>query len=368
MRLFSILSSCLAPAALLALAESGVAQDLTPPGVRVIAEHSIPAGLKIDGVAFGGLSSIERDPETGDFLAVSDDRAERGPARFYRLRLEIEAGRAPAQAITGLEIVGWTELKAKDGWSYPAGAIDPEALRAAPGGGFYLATESDGESGPSVTLLDAEGAFRARLAPPLHHLPSAEAGVRDNQAYEALAVLPDGRIAVGLESALKQDGPAASVDQGALVRVTLYDPETRAAVAEHVYPIDPIAARPIPADGFADAGLVALLANPDGTLFALERSFAVGQGNVVKLYLTTFGGADDVLARASLSDGAAPPRAMAKRLVHSFQAGGAHQRVDNLEGVAFGPEIDGAPTLVFVSDDNFNSGRQVTQFIVLGLD
>ena len=42
--------------------------------------------------------------------------------------------------------------------------------------------------------------------------------------------------------------------------------------------------------------------------------------------------------------------------------------LDNLEGMAFGPDLpDGRRTLVLVSDDNF-SETQVTQFLAFGLD
>ncbi|MEM9096364.1 MAG: esterase-like activity of phytase family protein, partial [Pseudomonadota bacterium] len=51
-------------------------------------------------------------------------------------------------------------------------------------------------------------------------------------------------------------------------------------------------------------------------------------------------------------------------LLFTLQAGGIADTIDNLEGMTFGPEIDGARTLVLVSDNNFNPNGQFTQFLL----
>ena len=43
----------------------------------------------IDGVTFGGISDLAFDSETGRYLAISDDRVEKGPARYYELELAV---------------------------------------------------------------------------------------------------------------------------------------------------------------------------------------------------------------------------------------------------------------------------------------
>jgi hypothetical protein len=40
--------------------------------------------------------------------------------------------------------------------------------------------------------------------------------------------------------------------------------------------------------------------------------------------------------------------------------------IDNIESITWGPEIDGAKTLVIASDNNFNAD-QFTQFVVIKL-
>jgi len=41
--------------------------------------------------------------------------------------------------------------------------------------------------------------------------------------------------------------------------------------------------------------------------------------------------------------------------------------LDNIEGITFGPMVDGKRTLILVSDNNFNPA-QFTQFIALTID
>jgi hypothetical protein len=114
----------------------------------------------------------------------------------------------------------------------------------------------------------------------------------------------------------------------------------------------------------ADNGLVDLAGlDNGGTLLAMERSFAVGVGNTVKIfevltdYATDVSGYDD-----GVPAGYVP---VDKRLILNV---GDLVRPDNLEGMTLGPVLpDGRQSLILVSDNNFNPG-QITQFILLSLD
>ena len=136
--------------------------------------------------------------------------------------------------------------------------------------------------------------------------------------------------------------------------------------------VDEVAETPVPEDAFRTNGLVELLAiDNNGTFLALERSFSVGRGNVVKLFEVLTQGALDVEKENSLfweGEGIPfeidPP--VQKRELLNFADLGL--TVDNLEGMTFGPKLpDGRQTLIVVSDNNFSS-TQVTQFIVLAID
>jgi hypothetical protein len=88
--------------------------------------------------------------------------------------------------------------------------------------------------------------------------------------------------------------------------------------------------------------------------------------NAMRLYTIDTRRGSDTLNLTALKPGnhtAAP-----KTLVADFASFPALSRLDNTEGMCWGPSLpglDGKPgkrTLLFVSDDNFNP-RQITQFL-----
>ena len=65
---------------------------------------------------------------------------------------------------------------------------------------------------------------------------------------------------------------------------------------------EPVQTAPDPAGGFTTNGLVELLALDDkGGFLALERSFSIGIGNSIRLYLAEAAGATDVSGTPSLA-------------------------------------------------------------------
>src|SRR5262249_3649661 len=112
------------------------------------------------------------------------------------------------------------------------------------------------------------------------------------------AVTPDGNhLYVGMENALVQDGPAASLTTGSPSRTLLYNLGSGKIERQNVYVTDPIAEPPVPATNFAVNGLDELLMLTKNTGLAMERSFSVGApgtGNTIKLYTVDFHGATDV--------------------------------------------------------------------------
>jgi 3-phytase/alkaline phosphatase D len=142
-------------------------------------------------------------------------------------------------------------------------------------------------------------------------------------------------------------------------------------VEEFGYFTGAIPAAPDPIDAFSDNGLVELAAlDNEGTLLALERSFAVGVGNTIRLYEVLTQEATDLSSIDDLfdEDTGVPVdySPVEKRLLVDFADLGLTP--DNVEGMTLGPRLsDGRQALVLVSDNNFNPD-QVTQFIVLALD
>ena len=112
-------------------------------------------------------------------------------ARFYPLKLEIgEAG------ITSLDIGAPVALTDVDGQPYPPKSVDPEGFRLI-SGGAYWSSESSADGAPFLVKIDLDGRAAAMTFDiPEYYLPSDGAGVRNNRAFEALAVDADGRVII----------------------------------------------------------------------------------------------------------------------------------------------------------------------------
>jgi hypothetical protein len=353
----------LAPALLaLALAPPAAADD-PPTSLEFLGELSLLPGTMHGGEAVGGLSGLVWDEHERLFVALADDRGEKAPPRFYRLRLDFaEVGRGAGR---GVEIVERVRLGGADGTGYAVGAIDPEGLARSPSGDLFLSTEGVARDGiaPFVARLDAAGREAARLPLPERLAPDAggRRGVRDNLGLESLTVTPDGRwLVAGIENAVAGDGPAADVGVPSPSRLLAWELAAPAAPREYLYEVGPVTqALPRP-DSYRVNGLVDLVAFAPDRLWALEREFVMGAGLRLRLY--------EVRLAPSLAEpaGAAAGRA-AKRLLVEFADLGVV--LDNFEGMTLGPPLaDGRRAFVVVSDDNFNPLLQATRFLVFAAD
>ncbi len=343
--------------------------------VEFLGEVSFPTGYVFEGTEVGGLSGIAYDAKKRVYYAISDDRSQINPARFYTLSINLRDGRLD-QGDIALKAV--TTLKDANGNAFPAFSLDPEDISLAKQGTVYISSEGEVNpeqnriTDPFMNQFGLNGQQLSELPIPKQFLASAEdTGIRNNLAFESLTISTDGRyLYTATENALKQDGPAASLNDKSLSRILKYDLQTGKVVGEFVYEVEAVSAEPIPADGFATNGLVDLLAiDNNGTLLALERSFSVGVGNTVKLYEIRTQGALDVSILDSLAeDGNAfeIDPAVSKREIFDFSSLGIP--LDNLEGIELGPQLaDGRQSLIVVSDNNF-SRTQSTQVIALALD
>jgi glycerophosphoryl diester phosphodiesterase len=301
---------------------AGAAAPLELIGQQILPTGFIPSGDAggIGGtpVAVGGLSGIDFDPESGRYLAISDDRSQSGPARFYNLSLDLAAFKTGTTG--GVTFNSVTTLLRPDGTPFPALTVDPEALRLR-GGKVFWTSEGEANFGagrvdsPFVRNASIDGTFSTQFASPAKYVPifsvggTQASGIRNNLAFESLSFDASGnRLYTATENALFQDGPAASVSTGSPSRVLAFDSGTGAAVAEYVYVTEPVALPPDPAGAFATNGLVELLAVSDSQFLALERSFSVGAagtpgntGNTIRLFLASLDGASNVLGLDSLA-------------------------------------------------------------------
>lgn len=325
------------------------------------------------GTPLGGLSGITYDAARAAYYAVSDDRSSRAPARYYRLGIDVSEARVERVVVSFTGVVTLTDAA---GQPFRSGAIDPEGIALTPDDTLFIASEGDVAATPLVAPFVAEfgldGRQRRVLPLPAYVVPSGDGrtGARNNLVFEPLSLSRDGAtLFSGTENALAQDGPVASLTAGSPSRLLMWNRATGQPAGARIYPVSPIPAAPVPAGGSADNGFVDVTPlDGAGTLLALERSYAAGVGNTVRLFETSLHGATDVSEIPALDPAAGAPvpvTPMAKRFVADLASLGA--RPDNIEGMTFGPPLpDGRQLLILVSDDNFNP-TQVTQLVALAL-
>ena len=336
-----------------------------PIALRFIGERTLGHRLDFGGTVVGGLSGIDRDPATGRYVVISDDRSAFSPARFYTARLDFDAD---AFRDAALETVVF--LRRRDGGFFPPGdGPDGEAIRYdVRGDRVWWASEGSRAAGspPFVRAAALDGRFvdEVPIAAPFREIAEGH-GPRENRGFEGLSLSPGGdALWIAMEGPLLQDGPMPTRARGAWTRLVRHDRRPDGsfgpAVRQVVYPIDPLPDVFMLTARHALNSVAEILAYDDTRFLVLERAFVIGSGWHVRLYLADAATASDVSGVDALA-GTAPFTPMTKRLVLDFDS--LPVVVDNLEGLCFGPVLpNGHRTLVLVSDDNFNPGER-TQFL-----
>ncbi|KAB2716132.1 esterase-like activity of phytase family protein [Brucella intermedia] len=344
----------------LALATSAVAQEMPKP--ELIGAFTLPTGLKIGGVEFGGISGLDYDPRADVYYAISDDRSENAPARFYKLKLAIDGS-----GVQSLDILETVTLLDKAGKPFALKDVDPESIRFNTATGtIYWSSEGDRNGRPFVGEAKTDGSFIREFALPEAYIPDEgrTRGIRNNLSFESLTITPDGKtLLAGTENALVQDGDKATLDHGSRSRIIAFDLASGNVTAQYAYDTGPIFTKATEPPFWNDNGMSEFVADGND-LLTVERSFAMGVGNRITLYRASFDGASNVKDVPSLASEPVTP--LAKQLLLQLDEGDFGLDIDNIEAVTFGPVVDGKRTLVLASDNNFSHG-QVSQFIALKL-
>ncbi|PZO56276.1 MAG: hypothetical protein DCF15_09220 [Phormidesmis priestleyi] len=353
-------------------------------GVKFIGEAIVPNDLQVQETQVGGLSGLAYNSVFDVYYALSDDRSNIDPARFYTLSIDLSDGVLEDADISFIDV---DTLLDANGKPFAPDSIDPEGIVYDNRNSLYISSEGNASNliNPFVNQFSVAGEQLGELPIPELFLPTTDqsSGIRNNLSLESLTITPDQKfLYTATEDALFQDGPDADVDQPSLSRILKYDLATGELVASFVYEVEAVPEAPDPADGFRTNGLVELLATDNnGTLLALERGFSAGVGNTVKLFEIQTQGALDVLGIDNLfreepldDDGEVIPPgpfsinpAVTKRELRDIERD-FDIEPDNLEALAFGPKLpDGRQSLIIASDNNF-SDTQRTQFLAFALD
>jgi len=367
-----------------AACSSGTAPRVAPAAITPSARFILAGQFSIQpltqfppgtGPRFGGISGLAPTSDPAVFVGISDDHE---TPRVYRLRMSGDGADFRAEALEFIPL--------QPSPRHPS-ELDPEGIAMIPGGDLIIVAEGLGtvepRIPPSVMEYGPRGAFVAALpVRDRYHQnrtgPQTK-GVRHNLGFEAATVTRSGRLIVGTEGTLVQDGELTTFDKGAPSRILEYvrrDGEYRPA-REFVYMVDPIRRPPFEA-GLAVNGLVDLLSIDEDVFVALERSFVAETGNTgrninrIQLFLIDLRRATDVSAYDSLKDAPTATPVKKTALIDLANVPGLSPdlapSLDNFEALAFGPMLaDGRHTLILVSDDNFNVSQR-TWFLLFAVD
>lgn len=332
--------------------------------LEFLSEYQLPK-QEFQGTSVGGLSGITYDRQIDRFYAISDDRGDIAPARFYTLKLAIND-----QKLTQVDVEKVTLLQDTANQNYGVNTIDPEGIALSPAGTVFISSEGTNQSAPFIQDYDLETGNKQQSIPlPQRYLPKAEQGIQSNLGFEALAIAADGntksdpyRIFTATESALVQDINPDNPDQLTPLRLLHYlitDTTPPLLISENLYQLDPAP------QGAISHGLTDLVALPErGFFLSLERSYGL-LGASAKIYQITTGTATDTSSIPSLKVLSPSFQPIRKKLVLDLDTLGI--KLENLEGMSLGARLaDGNQSLILVSDDNF-SPEQTTQFLLFSL-
>ncbi|MDY7014983.1 MAG: esterase-like activity of phytase family protein [Cyanobacteriota bacterium] len=349
-----------------------------PLSLEFLGEYQLPK-TPFQETQVGGLSAMTYDRKTARFYALSDDRSQFAPARFYTLKLHLDPSKTGKTSSPEVEIEKVTFLQPSPGETYISGSLDPEAMAASPRGTAFIASEGIPRLNinPAIAEFDLKtGQLKGNLRLPQRYLlPDPDEpdqpprGVQENLGFEALtlsapSVAPQDpfRLFAATESSLIQDNEEPTLEQGPRLRLLHYviNPIGRPVlVSETLYILDPA---PL---GSLSNGLTELVAlEREGFLLSLERTYGL-MGAGAKIFQIAGGDATDISRVPTLKGGLGVLQPMRKQLLLDLSELGIP--LDNLEGMTLGPRLpDGGQLLVLVSDDNF-SEEQVTQFLFFRL-
>jgi hypothetical protein len=388
-KLLSLLSVVVIALLSLAIAGCDPSQALTAEqrtflnlSLNFLGEYQLPK-MKFKDTPVGGLSAIAYDRQRDRFYALSDDRSQFAPARFYTLQLILDRSDPEKIGLEKVEVEDVTFLKNENGETFPKDSLDTEGIALSPQGNVFISSEGSPKQGiaPFIREFDLKtGQPRRSLGIPERYLPNDNTkeeqpprGIQENLGFESLTVEPGSSLAAATgdpfrlftatESALLQDSLPSTSIQSPRIRLMHYligNIARPMVVTEQLYLLDPAPS------GTIRHGLTDLLTLDSGGHFlTLERSYGF-LGGSAKIYQVATGAATDTSGIETLKGDVSRIDAVKKKLLLDLSELGIY--LDNLEGMTLGPRLpDGSQSLVLVSDNNFND-IQLTQFLLFRLN
>jgi len=341
--------------------------------LELVGDFNLNTETKFQGVLVGGLSGIDYNSKLNRLVSISDDRAQRGPARLYELDFQLTK--------TPVTFQVKKQINLKDEKSKPIamGHIDAEGIRLLNSGNYLISTEGDSRQ----TLLPTEsnvldfnpsGSLIRKFSIPIsvQHKARIQTGTRNNRGFEALAVsLDEKTVLVASESSLAQDFNEDQKKAPQPCRVLVYQKSKNSSYTyqgSFVYKIDRLYSDSLKSSKLkGEQGLVELTFLNSETVLALERGYIKNHNHQInRIYSFKLPNPEQLKKEGSTKTLKKIKKTLIldldqpsflKRLSAGFQS------IDNLEGMTVGPKRNGKKTLILASDNNFSESQR-TQFLV----
>ena len=306
-----------------------------------------------DSLHFGGISGIDF---INDTLFMISDSGREPKIFFSRLvtnekKIELSSPRL------------LIDLKAPNGEYF-----DLESIRRLNRQeGFLISSEGNIRKNieTSILKIDQSGnILKNYQLPEEYQIKDKESEVIHNRGIEAMTFNENkSGFWFSTEFPLRSEGkPPKLFKSGAAQQFLFYDLKRDRVAAKFDYQLAPIPK--IPLLPYSLNGLTGMLMISPKQMITIERGFSAGWGkhsNRVKLFLVQ---SDEKLGKAkSVNKFLLLDLKKIKKQLNT-------DRIDNIEGICFGPQLeDGNKSIFLISDDNFSAyGDQITQLIWLKLE
>ncbi len=351
---------------------SGLAQKETYT-LRLIGDFAFEPNTKFEGMPFGGISGITYDKNTKRLIGISDDRSQRGPARFYEFDVQL------SDSLFDIKINKVVVLKAANQYPFKKGEVDFEGIAQTPMGDLVISSEGDNRMTPrippSLMMFSSEGMYKGWVAIPDRYLPEHKGeptkGPRNNMAFESLGITKEGKyIFTGTEDTMVQDGELTSLSKPGVIRIARFKRKNSGFIFEDefAYSLEKIPTIGGVSETRGVNGLVEIVPITKNHLFTMERAWTPeNRKQTIRIFKVTIeSDSTNVSEYSTLKD--TKYKSVKKVLVANLDdyvplLTAGKKKLDNIEGLALGPKLkNGNHTLIVISDDNFNK-RQRTMLM-----
>ena len=330
--------------------------------LRLIDDYIIPDNQFIGNEKIGGLSGIDFDGEK--FYVVCDAPSK---PRIYKFNIKTSSKKIDT-------IIFEKQIKINTSSTFlKNNRLDLESILFHPKKNtFTLSSEGaiNNQISTSLFTIDDLGNYIFHYQLPSYFTAEGDQRPRHNRAFESLShSINKNGTWVATELPLTKDGPKPKLYRTkSPVRFTYFN-ETNEATFQFSYLLEPI--QKIPFLPFYLNGVTDILEIAPKEFLVLERAFSAGRGKLsydALLFKANASKATNTLAIKRLKR--KEIISADKELIFNFKSIRKqlkHKRIDNLEGICFGPQLpNGNATIFVISDNNFNSFmNQINQVIWL---